>query len=692
MRHSLSGLLAFALGSLVACGGAEHAASPRVPPAPMIPPIAGPSVPEQAEPSAGTSQDTTATQLAADSPLTTPSGATFTGPKGWTVTTKDGVVLLDDPNREVSVTFVERKEPDGQAAIAAAWKQVKPDFARKVRLTATPPGRRGWDAAADVDYETTTEETRGVWANARRKGDTWYVTLFDGTNPGWGRRWPGANIAFQSFKAKGVEDESFRGKKAHVLDDARLKAFESFVEEAQKATKIPGLAVVIIQGGKVVLEKGYGVRELGKKEPVTPNTLFRIASMSKPLTSLMMASLVDEGKFGWDTPATQIYPAFAVGDAELTKRMTMKTILCACTGIPYDNVGTVFEWAGVTPETALSRLKDVKPTTGFGETFQYSNAMIAAGGYIAAHASDPKKPMALAYDEAMKAKVFGPLGMESTTFDAQAAKRAEHASPHDRSPRFEMVSSSHFSDWIAPLNPGGGAWSNVRDLSRYLLMELGKGKTPEGKQVVSDGNLLKRREPQGRSGDKTSYGLALGVESYRDVQVFGHGGGLAGYTSYMFFLPEHGVAAVMLTNVGFPNPFVQGAFRRKLFELLFDGRDEAREDLAFALKTGQEDVLKETSKIDFEPDRAWLTHLAGTYEHPLYGKMTLRIDGNRGILDAGEWKGPVGRKTEEDGSVKLVLTTPPWLGWPEFVPKEANGKVTLHLQDGQRKVVFEPVK
>jgi CubicO group peptidase (beta-lactamase class C family) len=220
--------------------------------------------------------------------------------------------------------------------------------------------------------------------------------------------------------------------------------------------------------------------------------------------------------------------------------------------------------------------------------------------------------------------------------------------------------------WVAPMNPGGGAWSTVHDLSQVLLMELAKGKTPDGKQVITEPNLLARREPQARGGEKYSYGLALDVETYRDVRVYGHGGALSGYTSYMFFLPDHGVAAVMLTNVGFPNSFVHGQFRRKLFELLFE--------------------------IDFASNRSFFDRFVGAYEHPLYGKMTIRVDPKKGaVLDVGEWTSALAKKTEEDGTEKLVTTTAPWIGWPEFVPKERDGKMTLELQDGQRKVVFERV-
>jgi len=326
--------------------------------------------------------------------------------------------------------------------------------------------------------------------------------------------------------------------------------------------------------------------------------------------------------------------------------------------------------------------------------YQYSNLLAAAGGFVAAHVISPDRELGAAYDDAMAARIFAPLGMSSTTFDLKAVKRSEYASGHDRSPSYEMVATPFpATDWTGPLDPSWGAWSNVRDLSRYLLTELGNGKTPEGKQVISEKNLLERRKPQGRAGDKTSYGLALFLETYRGVQVMGHNGGVWAYGSAMFFLPEHGVGAVMLSNIDTPNPLISSAFRRKLFELLFDGRDEAREDLAFALKSQETDFRKEISKVDLAPDRAWLEHLAGTYTHPLFGKVIIRIEGGRGVFDAGEWQSSVGRKKETDGVVKLVLTSPPWIGWPEFVPKEAEGKITLVLDAfRQRTAVFEPVK
>ena len=526
-------------------------------------------------------------------------------------------------------------------------------------------------------------------ATAWRKGDTWSVALSDGTREGWARRGSEARLASESFRAKGVVEETFEGKKAHPLDAARLASLEAFIEDGRRAAKIPGVAVAILQGGKVVFEKGFGVRALGKNDLVTPNTLFRIGSITKPLTSLMIAALVTDGRFDWDTRVTEVYPSFALGDAELTKKLTMRNILCACTGIPYDNVGTDFEYAGVTAEKWLERMKELTPTKGFGETIQESNPMLAAAGYVAAHAVDPKRPLAEAYDMAMRDKVFGPLGMKATTFDSNVAARSDHASPHIRDAKFDWVlSPPDATAWFPAMNPAIGAWSTASDLAKVLEVELGNGKTADEKRVFAEKELLARREPQTSAGDKGSYGLGLYVDKIEGIRLYGTAGHSLGYSANMFFLPDQGVAAVMLTNVDPPNPLAS-RFRRRLFELLFDGRDEAREDLALDWKSQEESNAKEVSQIELAPDRAFFERFVGTYENALFGKITIRLEGKGAVLDVGEWKTTLARKREEDGTEKLVGMPPPWLGWPAFVRKESGGKVTLEMQDRPRSVVFE---
>jgi CubicO group peptidase (beta-lactamase class C family) len=379
-------------------------------------------------------------------------------------------------------------------------------------------------------------------------------------------------------------EESFEGKTAHLLDATRLASLEAFIEEGQRASKIPGVAVAILQGGKVVFEKGFGVRALGTKDPVTPNTLFRVASITKPLTSLMVAALVAEGRFNWDTRVVDLYRGFAVGDADLTRKLTVRDSLCACTGIPYDNLGIDFEYSGVSAEMLIERMKALTPTAGFGEKIQESNPLIAAAGYVAAHALDPKMPLEEAYEKAMRDRVFGPLGMTATTFDPAVVARSEHASPHLRENlAFEWaLSPPDVGAWITPINPSAGAWSTVSDLARVLAMELASGRAPDGKQVFAEKELLARREPRTHAGEKSRYGLGLYADNHRGLRVYGTAGHAPGYSSTLFFLPDHGVAGVLLTNADPPN-LLASRFQRRVLEILFDGRDEAREELLLGL-------------------------------------------------------------------------------------------------------------
>jgi CubicO group peptidase (beta-lactamase class C family) len=94
-----------------------------------------------------------------------------------------------------------------------------------------------------------------------------------------------------------------------------------------------------------------------------------IGSMTKPLTSLMMARLIDKGIFGWDTPVTTLLPSFALGDPDVTRRVTMAHTVCACTGLPRWDMEFIFEWDGSTPQKRIDLLRAMTPTTGFGEHF-----------------------------------------------------------------------------------------------------------------------------------------------------------------------------------------------------------------------------------------------------------------------------------------------------------------------------------
>ena len=118
------------------------------------------------------------------------------------------------------------------------------------------------------------------------------------------------------------------------------------IETAREEFDIPGVALGLIQDGEVVFEGGFGVRELGRPEPVDADTLFNIASNGKALTTLMLARLVEAGRFDWDTPVASIWPEFRLGDLETTRQVRVRHLVCACTGMPRQDYEWLFEGDG----------------------------------------------------------------------------------------------------------------------------------------------------------------------------------------------------------------------------------------------------------------------------------------------------------------------------------------------------------
>ena len=659
------------------------AACATTPPPQETPPSPAPVVVDALTP--------TATQLEADTPLQSSSGATFTVSKGWFVTRNDDVIVLEDPEREMKMVLLENTAASADEAAQLAWKRFTPDFSRAIKSTVRPPARDGWDEFAQTVYETGTAENRVVLSVMRRKDKNWYVALVDAPVAAMDKRGAQLMVAVGSFKVAGAVEESFAGKAAHRLDAERLKAFEAFVEDTRIKTGVPGAAIALIQGGKVVFEKGFGVRELGKKDPVTPNTLFMIGSTTKSLTTFMMARLVDEGLVSWDTPVKKLLPSFALADADMTNKTQLLHTVCACAGLPRQDLEFIFEYATVTPEMRVQSMRSMQPTTGFGETFQYSNTMVSTGGFVAALAASKKKSLGPAYDEVMQSRVFGPLGMKNSTFDFTQVAKREHAIPHGRNLKFEYLPVPlSWDQTVVPVRPAGGAWSNAKDMIRYVSTELRNGTTPEGVRVVSEKVLLKRREPQVKISATVQYGLGFFLEDDHGVQVVAHGGNTLGFTSEMFFLPEHGVGVVMLTNAAGSNVFTRAA-RRRLMELLFDGKPEAAESLAFSLKQREETKSRLQAELSATSDAEWLARVIGNYQNASLGNLSIRTEGAETILDAGEWKSPIARKVAKDGSVKLVLTGAPLAGL-EFLTLEKDGRVKLTLEDSQQKYEFDHVK
>jgi CubicO group peptidase (beta-lactamase class C family) len=625
--------------------------------------------------------------LDTDTPRVTPGGATFTVPSGWSIVTGKNMVILEPPETDAHIVIFDSQAADASDAVAAAWAAYKPDKKWPQKLVTPRPARNGWEERQVFDYETSPNERVAVQAVASRAGRAWTVFILDAAEPTLEKRGAPISLILQSLRPKGYNRESFAGRKANPLDAAHIAQLKEFVETSMQQLGIPGVGMALIDGGKVVFEGGFGVRELGKPERVDENTLFMAASNTKGMTTLLLSELVDEKKLKWDEPVTEVYPSFKLGDAETTKKVLVKNLICACTGLPRQDLEWIFEFKNATPESSLALLGTMQPTSKFGEVFQYSNLMAAAAGYTGAHLVYPNLALGAAYDKAMQQKIFDPLGMKSTTFDMARALAGNHASPHgedvDGKP---TVANMAFNYAVMPHRPAGGVWTSAADLIRYVQLELALGKLPNGQQLVSSENLLMRRTPQISTGEDRFYGMGLMVDKTYGVTVVSHGGSLAGYKSDIDFLPDSGIGAVLLTNSDTGGTLLH-PFMRRLLEVVFDGKLEAAADVAASAARHKVFLAKERERLVVPADPALASGLAKRYSSKELGEIDVLSHDGVTTFDFGEWKSTVASRKNDDGTISFITIDPTNAGF-EFVVSERAGKRVLIIRDGQHEYLF----
>ncbi len=635
--------------------------------------LAGPQAPER---------------VAADTPMTTVMGNTFIAPKDWTVTVKGPATILEAPEGGSWIALVDVAAKDNDEALAAAWKAYRPEAKWPVMVSNDLPDRDGWSKRRAYDYRTSPNEKRSVAAHGPIRGHD-----LDGCNRRHGRRCgrearaDRLGVALGRLLPKGYSRESFAGKKANPLDQARIAELGRFIEQGETETGVPGVALGLVQDGKVIFADGYGVKELGGTAKPDGETLFMIASNTKALTTLMLAKLVEEHKMNWDTPVTTLYPDFKLGDAATTKSVLVKQLICACTGMPRQDMEWLFDYGKMTPQSSMTLLGTMQPTSKFGELFQYSNLMAAAAGYTGGHVLYPNMEVGQAYDKGMQMLVFDPLGMTETTFDFEKAQKANHAGPHatdiDGKPA-KAIMAVNYS--VIPLRPAGGAWSSIDDMLKYVSMELADGKLPDGKTYIDAEPLLERRKPQVYMSKDDSYGMGLMVDNTYGVPVVHHGGDLIGYHSDMIWLPQQNVGAVILTN-GNPGWLIRSRFRRKLLEVLFDGHPEADNLLAADAKSYFAEIAAERKLLTVPADATESAKLAKHYWNASLGDIDVSMASGKTYFDFGEWKSEVATKKNPDGTLSFVTIVPGMEGF-EFVVG-SGAKKTLITRDAQHEYIFD---
>jgi CubicO group peptidase (beta-lactamase class C family) len=421
--------------------------------------------------------------------------------------------------------------------------------------------------------------------------------------------------------------------------DHRMRAaLTGYIAALLKREQVPGASVAIVQNGKIVYEQGFGVRELGKLDPVTPATLMMIGSTGKSMTTMMMATTVDDGKIRWDTPAVRILPSFAVSDPSLTPKITMRHLFCNCTGVQRRDIELFFATRPRTAEAMIQALRTFSFAGNFGRTFQYSNQMVATGGYLAARAAGGGSGDLYAdYLTQMQKRIFDPIGMVSTTFSFDKVRtNPNHAIPHGRRADYSLVlvPLTLEEETLGPSAPAGGSWSTVQDLARYLITQLNQGLAPNGTRVVSARNLKATWQPQVQVAPNASYALGWAVTTYEGARLLNHGGMTSGFTSDLTLLPDAKLGIAVLTNAQ-ENIIFGQAVRARVLELVYEQPIEADARLAQRAVQMRQAIRDRLAQVQPHRDLTAVAPYQGIYTNPALGEVRLAVKGEKLILDAG---------------------------------------------------------
>lgn len=350
-----------------------------------------------------------------------------------------------------------------------------------------------------------------------------------------------------------------------------LAGLDRIVAETMKKTGVPGMAVAIVSHDRIVYLKGFGVRRAGAAEPVDADTVFALASLSKPLATTVIAGLVGDRLLTFDDRIVRHLPDFAMSDPWITREITLRDMLCHRSGLP-DHAGDLLEDIGYGRDEILRRLRYVKPAGAFRASYAYTNFGFTAAAVAAAKAAG------MSWEDVSRERLYGRLGMTRTTSrHSEFVAQANRAFGHVRRDGAWVVGPQREPDAEAP---AGGASSSARDLAAWLRLQLARGRF-DGQEIVDGSALDETHRPLIATGPAdpakaapTFYGLGwdIGYNEHPLVH-WGHSGAFAmGAATCVNILPEQQLAIVALSNsapVGAPE-----AICRSFLDVVTTGKIE----------------------------------------------------------------------------------------------------------------------
>jgi CubicO group peptidase (beta-lactamase class C family) len=417
-----------------------------------------------------------------------------------------------------------------------------------------------------------------------------------------------------------------------------LKDIDAYILKAMKDWDLPGLAVAVVKDDKVVLARGYGLREVGKPDQVDENTLFAIGSNTKAFTATALALLVQDKKLLWDDPVTNHLKGFQLYDPYVSREIMVRDLLAHRSGL--GRRGDAL-WYGqdYSRDEILRRIRFLKPNSSFRSQYGYQNIMFLAAGQIIPAVTG------MSYDNFIKERLFKPLGMNRSNTSTKDLPGVDNvATPHTKKDGKVVAIPYRNIDNIAP---AGSINSSVAEMAQWHRFQLGNGTYAGNKildpailQVTHDPHIVMPVGPDRKKEFPTNhfvaYGLGWVLEDYRGRLIIWHNGGIDGMLSHQGFLPEENLGVVVLTNSD-RNRLDAALFYRIVDAFLGEPvKDwsqiflaQAKEGLAKA-----EEARKKAAESRVQNTKPSLetANYCGTYENKLYGTAEVKSEAGKIIL------------------------------------------------------------
>lgn len=431
-----------------------------------------------------------------------------------------------------------------------------------------------------------------------------------------------ANASSLPYASPPAEGNPGAASDVQVTDanvDKALASLDALVEQAMAVTKVPGVSVAVVRNGEVAYLKGFGVRNTDTGEKVDPDTVFQLASVSKPIGASVIASVIGEGEVKWTDKISTYLPDFALSDPYATANVTIADMYSHRSGLP-DHAGDLLEDMGYSQAEVLYRLRYL-PLEPFRAEYAYTNFGITAGAEAVAKAAGVDWPTL------SKQQVYEPLGMSSTSSDY-----ADYANATNKATTYALVDGKYVVGERDPQaqSPAGGVSSTAADMAKWLQMELADGKF-DGKQVVDAQALQTSRVPHmtsspAKQSDAKSglYGLGTGVSTDAAGRVrYSHSGGFQlGAATVINLLPSAGLGIAVLSNStpqGTPE-----AIAEAFYDIAETGEISRDWNAAFGQVMKQQFLTNTSSLADKQPPAnptpsAPLADLVGTYSNDFFG-------------------------------------------------------------------------